>query len=412
MTRPDRQNKLNHEAEVIYAARQEVTSLYIHVPFCGGRCHYCDFYTMASPAPGSLEIWQEGILHELSRLAGEADDNGVLLAPLQTLYFGGGTPSFVPPRMIASIIRNARGLFGLDGDSDITLEANPESAGKEEQKHLLDQWREAGVNRISFGVQSMSDRLLAAAGRRHTAAEAAFAVRAAKTAGFKHIACDLITGLPGQSMADLDDTLDQIEKLPLDHLSAYALSVEEGTPFDLLRRKNPQVFPDDDLEREMTHRLIERLGRMGFIHYEISNFAREGAESRHNLVYWKADSYLAAGPSAASYLGGIRRSQPASLADWYQGVTDPEEGPFSAGLIEERLDEKAARIETMVLGLRLMEGVSRRRFFERHGTGFEDVFGSRLNRLQEEGLVHLDEGGVRLTARGLDFADYAARSLL
>lgn len=400
------------EGGVTYASRQEVTSLYIHVPFCRGKCHYCDFYSQASPPAQVVHSWYQGVLLELDRLAGEAACHGVNLAPLETLYFGGGTPSFVSAELIAGLIDQARSLFDLAPSCDITLEANPESVDGPDKGEALQIWRQAGVNRLSFGLQSSSDTLLAAIGRRHTAQGAAFAIQAAWEAGFRHIAADLMTGLPGQTLADIEDSLAFVRALPIDHLSSYALTLAPETPFYALQKRQPASFPDDDLERDMTDLVRDRLLSWGFDHYEISNFAKPGAQSRHNRVYWLADSYLAAGPAAASYMGGVRRCNPPSLEAWLAQMEDPDQGPFGQARIEEVVDEEAARLETLVLGLRLLEGVSRPRFFDRHGLDYDLLFGDKLSFLEGEGLVHRDGRGVRLSRKGLDFADAVARELL
>ena len=273
-------------------------------------------------------------------------------------------------------------------------------------------WRDAGVNRISFGVQSASNQLLLTAGRRHTAEGAAFAVTSAAEAGFRHIAVDLMTGLPGQTMTDIEDTLNFIDSLPVDHVSSYALSIAENTPFYHLWRDSPELFPDDERAREMTHTITHRLQLLGFEHYEISNFAKEGARSRHNLVYWHADPYLAAGPAAASYMAGMRRCNPAGIEEWYALMEDTAGGPFSGSTVEETISEAEACTETILLGLRLMEGVTRERFMQRHGIDFDELFGEKLTSLERRGLVFRNAGCVRLTARGLDFADIVARELV
>ncbi len=391
-----------------YAARQAVTSLYIHVPFCGGRCSYCDFYSLVPEGEGEIESWRHGLELELTRIAREAPAQGVRLAPLETIYWGGGTPSLLPPALIASLLDLVRSLFGTAPSCDITLEANPESCGEE----AFQVWREAGVNRISLGLQSASDRLLRILGRRHTAEEASLALTAAHKAGFQQLAVDLMTGLPGQDLADVADTLDFIEGLPVNHVSAYALTLSEGTALRDLWKKSPDLFPDDGLEREMTALVKDRLQTLAFEHYEISNFAREGARSRHNMVYWRADPYLAAGPAAASYMAGIRRCNPHSLDAWLRLMEDPREGPLGQATVEERVDEEAARLETMILGLRLLAGVGRQDFLTRHGVDFDRLFGDSLDRLVARGLIERDRAGVRLTQTGLDFADGVARELL
>ncbi|HZK41633.1 MAG TPA: radical SAM family heme chaperone HemW [Clostridia bacterium] len=412
MTKPKERSNERIEAEVTYAARQKVTSLYIHVPFCDAKCHYCDFYSLASATSETVMAWFQGLRLELERLAGESSQHGLELAPLETVYFGGGTPSSISAGLIADLVGHSRSLFGLAPDCQITLEANPECIDSPDKAEALHIWRQAGVNRLSLGLQTSSDDLLRTLGRRHSAQAAAYAVQAAWEAGFRHLALDLMTGLPDQTMDHVAQSLDFIRGLPIDHLSAYALTLAEETPFYALKKRQPQRFPDDDLERDMTDLIKEVLTSRGFEHYEISNFAKPGAQSHHNRVYWLADSYLAAGPAAASYMAGVRRCNPPSLAAWLDQVKDLDQGPFGQLTIEEYVDEKAARLETMILGLRLLEGVSRQRFIDRHGLDFGLLFGAVLSNLEEGGRIIRDERGVRLSPQGLDFADAVARAFL
>ena len=397
---------------VTYAAKQPVTSLYIHVPFCKSKCFYCDFYSVPQAGSGLIQSWHRSLIRELERLAEEAEVQGLHLAPLETLYFGGGTPSLLPPDMLISLIDRTEKLFSLATSCDITIEANPESYSTAQKAGALEILAEAGVNRISFGLQSSSDKLLRRIGRRHTVMDVIFALEAAAGAGISQLAVDLMTGLPGQTLEDIDETLELLAGLPVSHVSSFALTLAQGTPLAALFEASPGLFPDDGLEREMTHRVIHRLNSLGFEHYEISNFAKAGARSRHNLTYWKADPYMAAGPAAASYMAGIRRQNPASLGDWTALMDHDAAGPFSRSTIEEVVDEKAARIETMILGLRILEGVTRSRFRERHGLDYDQVFGEQLRLLEEAGLLALEKSAVRLTEKGLDFADRVARELL
>lgn len=357
-----------------------------------------------------MTTWYEGVRLELQRVANEANAHGVTIAPLETLYFGGGTPTVVPTTMIAGIIQEARTLFRLFPECEITVEANPET--------LLRPWssakelKKAGVTRISIGAQSASDTSLSLAGRLHTVEDTKNAVMTAHDAGFDAISCDFITGLPDEMVTDIDEVLSMVNALPLNHVSVYALSIVSDTCFGELFRKNPERFPGDERERRMTHRLIAGLESSGFQHYEISNFAHPGAESRHNTVYWKADPYFAAGPSASSYLGGVRRTNPLSIDKWLHHLHAEEGGPFGAATIDEIVDEDAARIETVILGLRLLRGVSRAVFQERHGVPLDTLFSKTIESLIAKGLIHDDSEYIRLTLRGLDFADEVARAFL
>ncbi len=405
--------------EVTYAARRPVTSLYFHVPFCHGTCGYCDFFSVPCPDVELVSAWHEGVLSELGRIEGEASSHHVPLGPLETIYWGGGTPSYLDPDIISSILGRARSLFGFAPACDITLEANPESivpaspagSGNASGEAVL-RWREAGVNRVSFGVQSATDALLRIAGRRHSAAQAVQAVCLAHEGGIRDISVDLMTGLPTQTMEDIEKALELVKQLPINHVSTYALSIAKGTPFYTRWRANPEQFPGDEAERQMNSRLTDGLRDLSFDHYEISNFARGGAVSEHNLVYWHADPYIAAGPAAASYTAGVRRCNPASIGSWLANVRDPAQGPFGEAIIEETVDEPSARVETMILGLRLMEGVSRERFCRRHGVDYDAIFGGELARLEGAGLIERHPDRVRLSGKGLDFADVAAREFL
>lgn len=405
--------------EATYAARRRVASLYIHVPFCRGKCAYCDFFSVAGADDDLIGAWHDGVKHELRRIADEADRHGIVIDPLETLYFGGGTPSFLNPAVIQSITAHAASLFALHNDCDITLEANPESlagdltrAGGHRGGDVVTRWVEAGVNRVSFGFQSATDSLLRLAGRRHTFAQAVEALAIASEAGVRDLSIDLITGLPSQTVEDIDLALQVVAELPVNHVSGYALTVEEGTPFHRLRTECPEQFPDDEAERLMNNRLKDGLLKLGFEHYELSNYAFPGAESKHNLVYWNADPYLAAGPAAASYMGGIRRCNHASIKRWLSCVRDAAQGPYGQETVEEVVDERAARIETMILGLRLLQGVSRSRFKVRHGIDCLELFGEEVAHFEERGLLECSEHAVRLSSKGLDFADLVVRAFL
>ncbi len=402
-----------------YAARRIVSSLYIHVPFCHSKCAYCDFFSIAGADDDLIDAWHGGIKYELQRIGEEAECHGVVIAPLETIYFGGGTPSFLDSDIIESIIIYAKTLFGLSDCCDITLETNPESivgnltcVNNKHGEEVVDRWVEAGVNRISFGLQSATDSLLRLSRRRHTLEQAIEAVNIASAAGIRDISVDLMTGLPTQTVEDIDYALQTVAQLPVNHVSSYALTVEEGTPFHRFQAEHPECFPDDDTERLMNRRLTEGLLELGFAHYELSNYAFPGAESKHNLVYWHADPYLAAGPAAASYMGGIRRCNHDSIERWLSNVRNAAQGPYGQAIVEEVVDEKSARIETMILGLRLLRGVSRSCFKCRHEIDCVELFGEEIAHFEETGLLECTEDAVRLSSSGLDFADLVVRAFL
>lgn len=391
-----------------FAAAQEVTSLYIHVPFCLSKCHYCDFYSEIA-SDSKFEAWHRAILAELKLNYLSSQAGNFKNGPLQTIYYGGGTPSLVPPSFFAEQLASIDDLFGIAQDAEITLEANPGVAAP------LAAYRKAGFNRISFGLQSASDRLIQIVGRRTKTDAFINDVIAAEKAGFSRICADLMIGLPGQKLQDVDETLDLIVSLPIGHVSYYSLTLAEGTIFWKRYADNPQLLPAEELERAMYDLTMRRLSEEGIFPYEISNAARRGEESRHNLVYWHADSYMALGPSAHSYLGSVRYGNPASLDEWCQRVYEqdsagaqpasPRTETFLQGTVEEIVDEAAARAETMILGLRLLQGVKFENFRRRHDADLRQLYCQQITGLKERGLIELNDTAIRLSRLGLDLAN-------
>ena len=395
------------EAEKANSLTKVVSSLYIHVPFCQRKCHYCDFYSISSADYETYRSWHETVVLELQRLASEAEAAGVEIQPLKTIYYGGGTPSLVPVKFLAEELDFCRNLFGIAPDAEITLEANPEQISSEKAAVAF---LEAGFNRLSVGLQSATDSLLELMGRHHSREDAFQAINFAHKAGFNNISADLMTGLPDATLSDIDDALDFISTLPLTHVSCYALDVPDGTVFAKMLARDTARFPDDASERQMFHRIRDVLIGRGFQHYEISNFALDSFQSQHNLVYWRAEPYLAAGPAASSYLAGIRRNNPASLAIWKESVAT--EGPYSEANICEIVSEEEAAKETVLLGLRLLEGVKAKEFQERHGKDYRLLFASEIAELSRKGLLFFDGETVRLTREGEDFCNVVFREFV
>lgn len=310
--------------------------LYVHIPFCAQKCPYCDFYS-GSYRRSMAEAYLAALCADIQSHAGR----GILA---DTLYFGGGTPSLFAPEWIGEIISAAREAFSLRGE--ITLEANPNTLSPERIQGYL----AAGINRFSIGVQSFQDAELRSLGRRHTAAGAAAAVRMAAGCGAENLSLDLMLGTPGQTRDSLRRTLAQAISLPVQHISAYLLKVEPGTPYwnsPLL-----QTCMDEEEQAQAYEEMVSLLQGAGFEQYEISNFARPGFFSRHNLKYWRCEEYLGFGASAHSYYGGKRYANPPSI-DRYLAC-----GPRSAEVLEENPDRAE---EYIMLGLRLTEGISLQR---------------------------------------------------
>jgi oxygen-independent coproporphyrinogen-3 oxidase len=366
-------------------------SLYLHIPFCQRRCTYCDFNTYAGLE--DLFIPYTVALAEEVRQAGRGER-------VATIFFGGGTPSILPVALVADLLAACRDAFAVDADAEISLEANPGTVDEARLAGL----RRLGVNRLSFGVQSALADELALLGRLHTFDQAAQAVSMACAAGFEDISLDLIFGLPHQSLKNWEATLEAALALSPDHLSAYCLTVEEGTPLADWVASGRVPPPDPDLAAEMYERAEKTLSEAGFTHYEISNWARSGHECRHNLVYWRNGAYMGFGAGAHSHRDGQSRrelverrwwnvSAPADYIARVQAGETPEAG-------SEEIDAAQAMGETMMLGLRLNEGVSAGAFWDRFGRVLDKVYGHELDELTTRGLIEWNSQRVRLTARG------------
>jgi oxygen-independent coproporphyrinogen III oxidase len=364
-------------------------SLYIHVPFCLKKCDYCDFASSAdSGIP--LKEYAEGVVREMELRAGLLPDPVVS----RTLYLGGGTPSLLPPELVARFISVARTLYGLLPDAEITLEANPGTVTRES----LAGFRNAGVNRLSLGVQSFDDRMLTLLGRVHTAAEARDAVVAARGAGFDNLGLDLIHSLPGQTPQAWQEELRQAVELAPEHLSAYGLILEEGTPLHRLGEEGGFALPDDELGALMYRMTADILGATGYEQYEIANFARRGRRSRHNQVYWQRGSCLGFGAAAHSFL-----RNPSFGRRWHNPL-DPTEylSSLDMGKISEEesvvLTKRDAMSETFFLGLRMTDGVDTERFRESFGEDVRAVYGAEIDSLLDTGLLRSHAGRLSIPA--------------
>jgi oxygen-independent coproporphyrinogen-3 oxidase len=373
-------------------------SLYLHIPFCHTKCHYCDFNSYAG-----LLNWREpyvrGLLREIewagnlarrSGCAGRPTDHPW---PCRTIFFGGGTPSLLSAEQIARTLETARRVFAVQPDAEITLEANP---GTLELAHLAG-LRAAGVNRLSMGAQSFDAGLLRWMGRIHSPEEIESAFWMARQAGFDNINLDFIFGLPDQRLEQWETTLERALALEPEHLSLYSLIVEEGTPlFDWVEAGRVQVA-DDDLTAEM-YLLAQRwLAEAGYVQYEISNWAKPGKACEHNLTYWRNLPYLGVGAGAHSCFGGRRFSTALKVRDYLERV----QRDGHAMLEGEDISQELEMAETAMLALRLNEGLSLALFERRYGCSFDTVFAGRLALVEAAGLLERVDGRVRLSERGL-----------
>jgi oxygen-independent coproporphyrinogen-3 oxidase len=377
--------------------------VYIHFPYCRKRCPYCDFATHARERIPH-DRYAEAVLAELAVRA-------PLFAGRRTvsIYVGGGTPSLWRADCVARVLAAVRAALPVDRDAEVTLEANPGDL-PEAQLFAL---REAGVNRLSLGVQSLEPKHLVTLGRTHGAAEPVLAVAAARRAGFTNLSLDLMFGLPGQTLGDLERDLDGLLALAPEHLSIYNLTVESRTPFGALAQKGELVLPPEGLQAEMFERVRARVTAAGYLHYEISNFARPGKEAVHNSLYWRGEEYLGLGSSAHSHRveggAGERFSTVRSVDDYLAAVDRlapgvPLDGdPLLASI--ERLDRASREREAVWLGLRLLAGIDRAAHAARHGADPVARHATVVERLVRDGLVEVTPERLRLTPRGALYAD-------
>lgn len=354
--------------------------LYIHIPFCKAKCAYCDFYSLAH-SEEKMDAYMAALLRHLEEVAPRAAGMQV-----DTVYFGGGTPSYLGAARLCRILQTVLRRYDVARDAEITLEANPDSAGDWKELRRL---RRAGFNRLSLGVQSTDDALLRRIGRVHTYEQVQQAVTAARKAKFTDLSLDLIYGLPGQTMEGWQRTLADAVALGPEHLSCYGLKLEEGTP--LWQQLQTLTLPDDDAQADMYLYTVAALGEMGYEQYEISNFAKPGKASRHNLKYWRMEEYAGFGPGAHSDFGGVR----------YGYVRDIDS--YIAGrlvLSESENDSTLARdYEYVMLSLRTAAGIDRQTFEKRYRQRFQPME-VLFEQYEKAGLASRTEGGWRLTPKG------------
>lgn len=367
--------------------------IYIHIPFCTRICPYCDFNTYANQED-LIPAYVEALIAEMDLTLAEIGPR-----PAATIYFGGGTPSLLAPEQVGRLIDAARARFPLPDDAEVSLEANPETLDARVLAGLL----EAGVNRISLGVQTQARHGLKVLGRGHRPEVPERALQLAREAGVNNLSVDFIFAWPGQTADDWERDLDAILAWDIQHVSLYSLIVEPGTPFEDAVRRGILIPPDDDAAADMYERAIARLGAAGWHHYEISNWARTPEHaSRHNLIYWRNGHYLGLGAGAHAHLGNVRSSNMLLPARYIRTTRDGAR-PI---VFRERLDEPTQMAETMMLGLRLLEeGVSAAAFAARHGRDLAEVYGPQLAELTDLGLLTWDGRHARLTHRGLLLAN-------
>lgn len=362
--------------------------IYIHIPFCKSRCSYCDFATDVYRDSGAVERYVAALLAEIRNSKFESQN----LA--DTIYFGGGTPSLLAPDQLANILHTVRSRFDIATNAEITMEMNPATVTPDS----LAAFRELGVNRASFGVQTFNDRALKLLARGHDANDARNTFQMLRQAGFENISFDLIAGLPGQRIDDWTANLDEAVTMSPEHLSLYLLEIHEGTPLAEQVRSGRQPKPDPELAAEMYELMLDRLADAGYEQYEISNFSKRGFESRHNTKYWTLDPVIGFGVSAHSFDGRQRYANERDTAKYIDMI----ENAGTAEVMREDIDLAS---EHVFLGLRLSEGIDLETYRKAFDQDLMANHAEGIERLASVGLINTDSGKIRLTGKGKLFSN-------
>ncbi len=373
-------------------------SIYIHIPFCKQKCLYCDFLSFSN----SQDVWETYIEILKSELIQKA--TFFREYKIKTIFWGGGTPTILPPKLIQSIMSTLYHYYNISNSCEITIESNPGTLNLPFLKDL----KQMGFNRLSMGVQAWQNFLLKKLGRIHTIEEFLNNYHAARSAGFKNINVDLMFALPEQNLTHWVETLENIILLQPEHISAYSLIVEPGTPFHELYNQKKIILPDEALDREMYAITNNTLSSHGYYRYEISNFSKKGKESLHNQTYWKTQEYIGFGLGAHSYINGTRFHNTYDMKKYLASKHD-----FSLQTEESEILTTTQQYEEfMFMGLRMTEGVSEQEFFHRFGTQIKDIYGNILKELIQQNLIQKNKQSYSLTLRGIDISNYVFEKFL
>lgn len=373
--------------------------LYLHIPFCVSKCKYCDFLSAPS-GEEQRQIYVERLCRRIRYWSDVIHNYGYEIV---SIFVGGGTPSVLTEAQITQVFEAVHESFPIREDAEITLEMNPGT----DVKDKLPVYRELGINRLSMGLQSADNEELKCLGRIHTYEDFRQVYQWAREAGFTNINVDLMSAIPGQTLESYEDTLRKVADLEPEHISAYSLIIEEGTPFyeRYGEGRHAEELPDEDIERQMYVRTGEILEDYGYHRYEISNYAKDGYECRHNLGYWDRKEYLGLGAGASSLMDHIRWKEPDHI------------GPSTGLVLEEREDftrlrRKDEMEEFMFLGLRKINGVSEYDFYKSFRVSMDEIYKESIENLIKEGLLVREEDRIRLTDRGIDLSNYALSQFL
>ena len=367
--------------------------IYIHIPFCKSKCIYCDFNSFAKKDE-CIKPYIKALIKEIKNYAKENKDIIV-----KTIYIGGGTPSYINETYIKEIIETIKNNYNIAKEAEITIEVNPGTANKKK----LELYYKLGINRLSIGLQSTNDNLLKLIGRIHNFEDFLETVHIAQSIGFKNINADLMIGLPNQNILDIEETLNSLINLELTHISVYSLIIEPNTPIEKQINLGKLKLPDEEIERYMYWYAKRKLEENGYLHYEISNFAKPLYRSKHNLDCWNQKEYKGFGISASSYENSIRYTNIDDIDSYIKNI---ENSNFKENyILEEKQDKEMMMKEYMLLGLRKITGVNIKEFIKKFEVSPLYKFNKELSKLLKEGLIVADENSIRLSKKGLDLAN-------
>ncbi|KDR95055.1 oxygen-independent coproporphyrinogen-3 oxidase [Peptoclostridium litorale DSM 5388] len=371
--------------------------LYVHIPFCVKKCSYCDFNSF--PIGKHCEKTGQYVDYLVREM--EIQSKAASQYEFSSVFVGGGTPTILCEEGIELLFEGIYKNFNIAKGAEITMEANPKTLSEGKLKVI----KKCGVNRLSMGLQAAQENILQILGRIHSYEDFVENYDQARMAGFENINVDLMFSIPGQTFEDWMDTLEKVTSLSPEHISAYSLIVEEGTPICESIERGGLVELDEDTDRKMYHEGIKFLKDRGYVQYEISNFSKPGHESAHNIKYWRCSDYVGLGPGAHSYMNGVRHSNCSSLEEYYASI-DEKRPPVNWS---EAISQKQQMEETMFMGLRMNEGVSKGEFYKKFNVEFDEVYGDKVDVLEEKGLLEIKEyrGDKRvcLTLHGIDISN-------
>ena len=358
-------------------------AIYVHIPFCKQKCKYCDFNSFSISSEKMIEDYINALICQIANCCDKIHNDYTVTS----VYFGGGTPSFIDEKYIRKIMNAIKEKYNISTDAEITIEVNPGTVNKAK----LEEYISLGFNRLSFGVQTLNDNILKNIGRCHTVKEAIENYNLAREVGFKNVSLDLMFGLPNQTLQDVEDTLNKFIELNPEHISAYSLKVEENTVFGILEKEGKLILPTEIDERKMYYLIRNKLKENGYDQYEISNFSKLGYESRHNLAYWERVDYIGFGISASSCFMEKRFTNADKIEEYI-------ESPINNFIEEEVLTKEVIESERVILGLRLLKGIDEELIIKKE-------WKESVDKLIEGGLLIRENKKLKLTDKGLDLAN-------